>query len=130
MAMKSSWITAPTANTVKANGFKVYSTVSTDSVVVDAKAKTHYNNIIKAYNDVAKDFDSIAAGLKGLKDNFAKKDTKTRNALQKASTACSNQAGYCRTRKNQLVDLFEYATLESKVAELENMIIKMSEGNQ
>lgn len=124
MALQSSWVKVSTAKVEQAKFTIPSTTVTANSPVVNPKAIEHYNSIRTHYTNIAKDFDKLAVGFKDLTNCCAKKAKGLRKSLTTISKKCSEQAGYCRNRKKEAENLFDYASLEAKIAELEKLIVK------
>ena len=112
---RSTLETAPLKSAVEKYNLTLSPKVNADSLTVDETARELYQKIYTNYTNIKNYFDKIAAEYKTV-IKYTKGMDKTFNKL---STNCKNQGQYCINRRNELNNLFEYADLEKRIADLE-----------
>ncbi len=122
MALYSSYVTAPKTETVKEYNLTLSNKVNTNTINVNDAANMYYEKIKKNYSNINTYFNKIGDEFIAAKKNVT---GDLKNSLQKQAKACKKQGEYCTHRKNELVNYFEFASLEQKIQDLENAISRL-----
>ena len=108
---RSTLETAPLKSAVEKYNLTLSPKVNADSLTVDETARELYQKIYTNYTNIKNYFDKIAAEYKTV--------IKYTKGMDKTFNKCKNQGQYCINRRNELNNLFEYADLEKRIADLE-----------
>ena len=118
----SSLVTAPDASKVNSYNLTLSNKVDANITNVNDEATVYYEKIKKNYSNINTYFNKIGDEFIAAKKNVT---GDLKNSLQKQAKACKKQGEYCTHRKNELVNYFEFASLEQKIQDLENAISRL-----
>ncbi len=117
LSVTSSLVSAPNVARVKGYNLKLSSAVNAETINVNSSAQELYNKIMTNYNNIKNYFDRIGDEFIAAKKNVV--GDKVKENLQRLGRNCKNQGQYCLNRRSELSNLFEYASLEKRIADLE-----------
>lgn len=124
LEVRSTLVTAPSSSKVMNYIPKIPSSVNGNNLNVDKKAVASYNEILKSYNNMKKYFEQLSTEFKNTKKNVV--GEKLKNSLNKIANQCSNQGKYCQQRRQNLIESFQYASLEQRIDDLEEAMAKFN----
>ena len=122
MAIKSSLVTAKE----KSNDLEVTmaSTVNSNNVTIDEKAKTYVNAISGTYDAVITSFNTLGDLFAESKKHFRAAGMK--KSMNKISNQCKNQAKHCRSRQKDVKDFFSMANEERMADQIESLLARVT----
>ena len=101
--------------------------VSTNEIVLNAKAKEQYNKIYASYTNLNKHFKKIADEYRNSVSKKNIEGAKITKEIKKVAKRCEDQGKYCLNRQKNLKSLYKEAQVAKHYQDLEDTVKQQAE---